>query len=153
ARLWSGLALLVAASTLGGCLDTGATVATGAAEKSVRQAELSPHGATVAFTSLDGPPEAIATRFAHALARAASQREITIANVKSARYFVRGYLTASAVGDSSGLEFVWDVFDRAHRRVQRVADVVAVSGTGGAPWTLIDDQALQNVAARSADEL
>jgi hypothetical protein len=152
-RLWSGLALLAAASMLGGCIDTGATVATGVERPAKQQAEISPRGASVAFTSIDGPPRPVTARFLHALANAAAQREITIADPKSAHYFVRGYLTAYTARDGTELEFVWDVFDRAHRRVQRIADVLAAGGSGDDPWKGIDDQSLGNVAARSADEL
>ena len=155
-RPWRGLVVCAFAFVLGGCLDTRtdtrlkASVSDPAADKG---AAISPRGAAVAFTSLEGPPPALSRRFAKDLVAEASGREITIADPKSARYFVRGYLTAYLAENGTAIAYVWDIFDSRHQRAQRVTDSVVVKGAAGDPWNAVDDAMLQSVAAKSADDL
>ena len=48
---------------------------------------------------------------------------------------------------------MWDVFNAAKQRVQRLSDAVMVHGAGDDPWALASDAVIVNVAARSAGDL
>jgi hypothetical protein len=155
-RLRAGLLAFAAMLSLGGCMDSNTTVKVNGSVSTdviMHRSDASPRGAAVAFASLDGPPGAVGGRFAQDLATAAGERDISIADAKSARYFVRGYLTAYPTGDGTEVSYVWDVFDTSHRRAQRVTDAVDLKGMAADPWSLVDDKALDQVAAKSADDL
>jgi hypothetical protein len=145
----------VAALTLAGCVDT--AVDLGARQAGVPQPRLvarpgvSPHGASVALTSLEGAPEGVASRFKQHFASASEARDIAMAAPDAARYRVRGYLTASPGPGVTRLSYVWDIFDRHGRRAQRLTDELAVRG--GGDWSDLDDKALADVAGRGAEDL
>jgi hypothetical protein len=119
-----------------------------------RRPGVSPRGAALALASLDGPPAAVTTRFAAALAAAAGPREITLADAGKARYLARGYVTAYPVEGGTAFAYVWDVFEGGRARAQRLSDAVVVKGSGGSDaWSLATDAVLADLAAKSADEL
>lgn len=154
---WLSL-LCVGALALGGCVDTAADLG---APKSAALAQpapltarpgVSPHGASVALASLEGAPDAVASRFRQIFARAAESRDIATTAGPDADYRVRGYLSAYLGAGTTRLAYVWDIFDRDGRRARRLTDEVAVK-SGDAPWESLDDTALTDVAARGADDL
>ena len=143
---------------LSGCVESFPVVAGG--ENGVRNAvaasATSPRQATVALASLDGVPEAVSQRFDRAFAAEATAREITIVEPSTARYLVRGYLSAatSEAGTGTDLTYVYDIFDADdQRRVNRVTDTLTVPASGLEPWSSVDDKALTSLADRSADRL
>jgi hypothetical protein len=156
ARLYVGGVALAAALALGGCLDPNSTEVrvNGSVSTDVtHRSGASPRGASVTFATLDGPPEAVSARFAKDLAAAASQNDVSIADAKSAHYVVRGYLTAYPSQEGTEVSYVWDVFDAAHHRAQRVTDAVDIQGSAEDPWSLVDDEVLGRVAAKSVGDL
>ena len=160
AKRQSALALLLAlaaAASLGACVavETAAEVAPDAATSRpfALRANANLAEATVAIVSLEGAPPAIAADFAQRLAGAARSRDIVLVDSAKARYLVRGYLSASLTGDGAEIDTVWDVFNAAKQRVQRLSDAVAVKGAGDDPWALAGEAAMNSVAARSADDL
>jgi len=150
------ISVLVAAAAVSACVDTAVEV--GARQAGVPQPrivarpDVSPRGASVALTSIDGPPEPTTARFRQLLASASEARDIVTVAPEAAQYRVRGYLTASPGRNGTRVAYVWDVFDRNGRRAQRLSDEVAVAG-GGDPWASLDDRALTDVAQRSAEDL
>lgn len=151
--------VLFTALALAGCVDTAAELGSpkGAAVQRQRIAArpgVSPRGASIVLTSMEGAPEDIASRFGSIFARTAESRDISTATKDAdAAYRVRGYLTAYPGGEgTTRLAYVWDVFERNGRRAQRLTDEIAVKG-GGDPWANFDDKALTEVAARGADDL
>ena len=70
-----------------------------------------------------------------------------------ARYLVRGYLTASPIEGGAEIDVVWDVFTSNKQRAQRLSDAIAIKGSGDDAWAMIDDAALNSVAAKCADDL
>lgn len=152
-------AVLVAVMALGlaGCVETAADIAPDPDAPEhlhiVRRPDVSLTGATVAFVSIDGPPAEISAAFMKDLAREAAAQDIVVSDVKKARYFVRGYLSAYETTDGAAVEYVWDVFTQDKHRAQRLSDYLIVKGQGGDPWAIAGDAALSSVAAKSADDL
>lgn len=114
----------------------------------------SPRAATVALVSLEGGPDALQVQFRQALAAEAANREITVSDQASARYLVRGYLSAYASDAGTDLSYVYDVFDAGQRRrIRRVNDTITVPAAGSDPWGAVSDAVVTSLAARSADDL
>ena len=154
------LALLVALTAplaLGACVavETTAELAPDAAASNqfALRAGANLAQASLAVVSVEGAPPAIAADFVRRLDGAARSRDIAVVDAAKARYFVRGYLSASPTEDGAEIEYVWDVFAADKHRVQRLNDVVEVKGAGDDPWALAGEAVLTSVAARSADDL
>lgn len=148
-------AALGLALALGGCVEAATEMApeTLAHRPIERREGVSLTPATVAIVSVEGAPEAVAASFSRDLEREAKAREIVLVDAKKARYLVRGYLSVAATTDGATLEYVWDVFGPDKQRAQRLNDVIAVKGTGDDPWAVAGENALNSVAAKSADDL
>lgn len=150
--------IVLAALALSGCVDTAAELGSPRATALQRQRiaarpGVSPRGASVVFTSMEGAPDDIASRFGQVFSRTTESRDITLAAKEAeAAYRVRGYLTAYASEGTTRLAYVWDVFERNGRRAQRLTDEIVLKG-GGDPWANLDDKTLTEVAARGADDL
>ena len=110
-------------------------------------------GATVAIASVDGAPADLSARFRQSFDEAAAARRIAVAAPAKARYLVRGYLTASPIEGGAEIDVVWDVFTPDKQRAQRLSDAIAVKGSGDDAWAMIDDAALNSIAAKCADDL
>jgi hypothetical protein len=150
----SGLLFLLAAVGLGGCVESAGDIAPGAAsEQFVRRQDASMAGATMAIMSVDGAPAELTAEFSQTLDRAAAQRQVATAPPTSARYLVRGYLSASLVQDGAEVDFVWDVFTPDKQRAQRLSDAIVVRGSGDDPWAMVNQAALDSIAAKCADDL
>ncbi len=153
--LVTGFILLLACSTLSGCNDVAANPpnADAQAQFALRN-DANMAGATVAIASVDGAPTDVSTRFRQSLDEAAEARRIAVAHAQTkARYLVRGYVTASLIEGGAEVDIVWDVFTPDKKRAQRLSDAIAVKGSGDDAWAMIDDAALNSVAAKCADDL
>ncbi len=145
------------AVALGGCLDTAVdlgarqTLAAPAARLTPRPG-VSPHGASLAFASLEGPPDAVGARFMRHFKKAAEARDIALAPAESAQYRLRGYLIAAPAQGATRLCYVWDLYDRRGRRVRRLTDEAGVR-PGPDPWEAVDDKSLGLFAERGAEEI
>jgi hypothetical protein len=150
----AGLSLLLACATLSACNDVAANPPNADARPEfVLRDDANMAGATVAIVSVDGAPSDLSTRFRQSLDEAAAARRIASAAPAKARYLVRGYLTASPIEGGAEVDVVWDVFTPDKRRAQRLTDAIAVKGSGDDAWAMIDDAALNSVAAKCADDL
>ena len=151
---WVVLAL-IAALAAGGCVETAGEVAGGVegAQQFVRRADASMAGATMAIVSIEGAPSELAARFDQSLDAAAAQRQIALAAPTSARYLVRGYLSAAPAQGGATVDLVWDVFTPDKQRAQRLSNSIAVRGSGDDPWAMVTDAALDSIAAKCADDL
>jgi hypothetical protein len=153
--LTRGVVALGAAVMLGGCVETAGEIAPGVqgSEQFVRRPDASMAGATLAIMSVEGAPSESAQRFDQSLDAAAAQRQIALAPPTSAKYLVRGYLSASLVNDGAAVDFVWDVFTPDKRRAQRLSDTIVVRGSGDDPWAMVSPAVLDSIAAKCADDL
>jgi hypothetical protein len=152
--LAAGLILLSAGVTLSGCNDVAATPPSAdvQAQFALRD-DANLAGATVAIASVDGAPADVSSRFRQSLDEAAAARRIALAPPAKARYLARGYVTASLIDGGAEIDIVWDVFTPDKRRAQRLSDAIAVKGSGDDAWAMIDDAALNSIAAKCADDL
>jgi hypothetical protein len=150
----TGLSLVLGGVTLSGCNDVSANPPSADAQAQfVVRDDANMAGATVAIASVDGVPADLSERFRHSLDEAAAARRIALAPPTKARYLVRGYLTASPIEGGAEVDIVWDVFTPDKKRAQRLSDAIAVKGAGDDAWAMIDDAALNSVAAKCADDL
>jgi hypothetical protein len=159
ARLLWCAGLCLALSVLAGCNETTRSLREpikAAAGVPVRNPNASPRGASVALTlsGVENVPRAVVSRFSEALAHAVDVREVDVVDQKLAKYFVQMHLTAYPAGNgATALAYVCDIFDAKKNRTQRLGDDIALKGTAADSWSLVDDKALEAIAARSADEL
>ncbi len=151
----AGLALLSASMALSGCNDVaGAPPSADAQAQFAMRDDANMAGATVAIASVDGAPADVSARFRQSLDEAAAARRIALAAPPAkARYLARGYVTASLIEGGAEVDIVWDVFTPDKKRAQRLSDAIAVRGAGDDAWAMIDDAALNSVAAKCADDL
>jgi hypothetical protein len=150
------LVAALAALWLGGCVDTATQISTAPAAAPqphlAAQPGVSPRGAPIELSSIEGPPPAVAARFKDMFASAAEERDVALAAPGAAAYRLRGYLTATAGQGATRLSYVWDVFDGKGRRLQRIADELpAKAGVDG--WDGLDDKAMTEIARAGAQEL
>ena len=113
-------------------------------------------GIPVSVQSISGAPEAVTTNFASFLGEAAAERRMEIVpGDKPARFRIRGYLTAQPTEDGqTALAFVWDVYDSAKQRAQRVqGESLGRGGNGSDPWSGIDRTIVAKAAADSMDAI
>jgi len=103
---------LAAALALGGCVEAAGDIAASpeGASQFVRRPDASMGGATLSIMSVEGAPDEFAQRFDQSLDAAAAERQIALVPPTSAKYLVRGYLSASLATDGATIDFVWDVF-------------------------------------------
>lgn len=137
-------ALLAAAFavSLAGCNQNGSPTAA------------APRGATVAFESIDGPPQAQFRTLVQNLNDEAQSRQLAvISREQSSVYRVRGYLAAHVAKDRTTISWVWDVFDKDENRALRVAGEETVKGRPRDAWTAADNAMLKRIARTSMDQL
>ena len=155
--LYAGLCF--GASGLAGCNETTSSLREPiktAASAPVHNPNATPHGASVALnlTGIEKVPPAVVSRFSEALAHAADTRGVEVVDPKLAKYFVQMHLTAYPAGNGgTALAYVCDVFDAKKNRTQRLGDDLTLKGTAADAWSLVDDKAIEAIAARSADDL
>lgn len=141
---------VVLAGALAGCTHDGAPSVAG----------MQPRGATVAFESIDGPPQGQFNTLVRNLNDEAQQRRLAVlSRDATSAYRVRGYLAAKVAKDRTTITWVWDVFDRDEKRALRingeeVATTGKKSGKGGADaWNVADDAMLRRIASASMEQL
>jgi hypothetical protein len=150
----AGLLLASAGATLSGCNDIAANPPnTETRAQFVMRDDANMAGATVAIASVDGAPADLSGRFRQSLDEVAAARRIALAPPAKARYLARGYVTASLIEGGAEVDIVWDVFTPDKKRAQRLSDAIAVKGSGDDAWAMVDDAALNSVAAKCADDL
>jgi hypothetical protein len=113
-----------------------------------------PHGASVTFESIDGPPPAQFRTLVKDLDNEAQSRKLAvIGRDQQAAYRVRGYLAAKVLKSSTTVSWVWDVFDRDNRRALRIAGEQTVKDAHRKGWAVADDAMLKRIAGNSMTTL
>lgn len=102
---------------------------------------------TVAFESIDGPPEAVFRRLVDRLGQEAGARRVAmVSREQPAQYRIRGYVAAHVQGNRTTLNWVWDVFTEGGReRVARFSGEVPGAASARA-WAAADDTAVARMA-------
>lgn len=154
---WSPVALCAAARS---CRRPGAVIAAAFAimlagcktDGEPKMSFAQPHGASVAFESIDGlPPEQFHKLVQNLNGEAQTRRLAVVSRENASAYRVRGYLAAEMDKSKTTISWVWDVFDRDQRRALRISGAESVKGRLG--WTAADDEMLQRIAHSSMGEL
>ncbi|MBS7540611.1 hypothetical protein [Ancylobacter lacus] len=147
----------LAALAMAGCQTTRGPVATGPSASATSGAPVTAMapvstGKTVAFESIDGPPQPVFAKLVNSLGTGATRRQIDVVSRESAAtYRVRGYLAASVEDGKGTVDWAWDVFDDTDRvRVMRVAGTEQV-GSGDDVWDQLDQAELDRIAAKGLD--
>jgi hypothetical protein len=159
ARLLGCAGLCFTLSLVAGCNETTSSLREpikAATSAPARNTNASPRGASVALTltGVETVPRPIVSRFSEALAHAVDVREVEVVEPKRAKYFVQMHLTAYPAGNgASALAYVCDIYDAKKNRIQRLADDVALKGMAADSWSLVNDKAIEAIAARSGDDL
>ena len=121
----------------------------------VPAAYASVRGPTVAFESIDGPPESIFRKYVQVISDEANARQMAIVSREApAQFRVRGYL-AALVEKRHGtvIAWVWDVYDIDQQRALRLTGEEKASGAGRGTWAAADDQLLRRIAKNGMDQL
>jgi hypothetical protein len=101
---------------------------------------------TVAFESIDGPPEAVFRKLVAQMGQEASARQVAmVSREQPAQYRIRGYVAAHVQGQRTTITWVWDVFTADRERAVRLTGDVP-----GAPseraWGAVDDAVVARIA-------
>jgi hypothetical protein len=126
--------LMAAGCTTSGQPVLGATASGGSGQR------------TVAFESIDGPPETLFRKLVMQLSQEASARQVAMVSRESpAQYRIRGYVAAHVLGKKTTITWVWDIYDTDRERAARLTGEVP-----GAPseraWAAADDAAVSRMA-------
>ncbi|MDO9413680.1 MAG: hypothetical protein Q7T81_14010 [Pseudolabrys sp.] len=141
-----GALLFVAALALAGCTQDGKPTVAG----------MQPRGATVAFESIDGPPQGHFNTLVRNLNDEAQQRRLAVLSREgSSAYRVRGYLAAKVTKDRTTITWVWDVFDGNEQRAIRLngEEVAKRAGSVNDAWNAADEAMLRRIASNSMEQL
>src|SRR5262249_52409887 len=114
-----------------------------------------PRGPTVAFESIDGPPESIFRQLVQNISdEAAGRQSAVVSREASAQYRIRGYRGALVeTRRSTVIAWVWDVYDANQQRALRITGEEPASGAGRGTWAAADDQVLRRIAKTGIDRL
>jgi hypothetical protein len=113
-----------------------------------------PRGATIAFDSIDGPPQAQFRTLVQTLNDEAQSRHLAvISREQPSVYRVRGYMAAHVMQGRTTISWVWDVFDKDENRALRIAGEETAKGRHKDAWTAADNAMLQRIARSSMDQL
>jgi hypothetical protein len=113
-----------------------------------------PHGATVAFESIDGLPPAQFKQLVLDLNSEAHARRLAVTSRDAPSvYHVRGYLAAEVDKGKTTISWVWDVFDNDQKRALRITGAETEKGRHRDAWSAADEAMLQRIARSSVAEL
>jgi hypothetical protein len=101
---------------------------------------------TVAFETIDGPPEAVFRRLVERLGEEANARNVAmVSREQAAQYRIRGYIAAHVQGQRTTITWVWDVFTAGRERVARFTGEVPGAVSERA-WAAADDAVVARMA-------
>jgi hypothetical protein len=112
-------------------------------------------GPTVAFESIDGPPESIFRKLVQDLNDEATTRQVAVVSRDApAQYRVRGYVAALVEKRRrTVIAWVWDVYDADQRRAIRLSGEEPAGASGRGTWAAADDALLRRIAKSGIERL
>jgi hypothetical protein len=109
---------------------------------------------SVAFESIDGPPEDVFRKLVQDLSEEAEARQLAVVSRDTAaRYRIRSYVAAHVRRDRTTIAWVWDVYDANQKRTLRISGEEDVGPAGKDAWAAADDQALRRVSTAGMERL
>jgi hypothetical protein len=113
-----------------------------------------PGATTVAFESIDGPPETVFRKLVAQLNQEAASRQVAVVSREQpAQYRIRGYVAAHTQGKRSTIVWVWDIYNVERQRTMRLSGEVAGASPERNAWAAADDQAIGRIARDGLDHL
>ena len=158
--LISALAVAVTALALAGC-ESGSNILSGGANPAP-QAQLTPPPqapigqlAKIKIEPIIGSPENIAHDLQGQLASSIERNKLTVSKSadQAAEYSLRGYIVAAREKTGSKVSYIFDVTDKADKRVNRVTGEEFAAGTGKDPWATVTPQVIQSIADKTATQI
>jgi len=111
-------------------------------------------GPTVAFESVDGPPQQVFDRLVRALETESASRSFTVVSREAqASYRIRSYLSAQVRRGRTTIAWVWDVYDGNQQRALRLSGEEPAGKGGRDAWTVADDQMMRRIAVAGLNGL
>ena len=110
---------------------------------------------TFAFEPFTGAPGNIADDLSKAIGSQARRQGLVLVRRvgATATYRINGYLSATGSPSSATVFYVFDIVDGNGSRVKRISGTEIISGASGDPWTAVDSDTLERIAARSVVEI
>jgi hypothetical protein len=144
ARAWRLGGVFAVALAANGCTTDGGPMASFASART----------GTIAFESIDGPPQPVFQKLVENLATEAVARQVAVISREATpQYRVRGYMAAHIADRRIHIGWVWDVYDANKRRVLRIANEELGGRSGGDAWAAADDAMLRKIARTGMDRL
>jgi hypothetical protein len=109
---------------------------------------------TIAFESIDGPPQPVFQRLVKELSAQAETRKLpVVSRTNGTAWRVRLYLAAHLQRKQATISWVGDVFDPRYDRAFRVSGEDLVGPPRKDVWSLADDAVLAQIAMKSLDAI
>ncbi|CAL8968026.1 hypothetical protein RHODGE_RHODGE_03559 [Rhodoplanes serenus] len=111
-------------------------------------------GPTVAFESIDGPPESVFSRLVQSLTTEAQTRQLAVVSrTTPATYRVKVYTANVVYPKKAVIHWVWDVYDADQRRAFRLSGEEPVTGAGSNTWAAADETVIRRIASSGMERL
>ena len=110
--------------------------------------------AKLSFEPMIGAPTDVARELSGKLGLSVAQRGLPVVarNSQGITHHIKGYLSASQSGDSTTIDYVWDIFTPNGQRVERISGSArAPRGTG--LWQTVSGAVLKRIADDTSDKL
>jgi hypothetical protein len=109
---------------------------------------------SVAFESIDGPPEGVFRKLVQDLSDEAEARQLAVVSREgAARYRIRGYMAAQVHRGRTTIAWVWDIYDADQNRALRISGEEDAGRTGKDAWAETDDRVLRRISRAGVERL
>lgn len=121
----------------------------------VASVEVSKDTVRIGFLPITGASQASVSALSRALGKESAQRNFLIVglNDQSARYRLKGYMSALNEGSTTTVTFYWDVLDRDGKRLYRINGFENNRGSSKDPWDGVSAKTINNIASRTMSTL
>jgi hypothetical protein len=138
------IAAVAAACALGGCQTD--------VRNSMASLAPSAPGTTIAFDSIDGPPQDVFDALVRTVEAEAQARNIAIVSREGpAAYRLRGYYSAQVQRGQVTIVWVWDIYDANQEREIRLSGQEVAGKAPRNAWAAANDQVLRNMTRQGLD--
>jgi hypothetical protein len=111
---------------------------------------------TIAFESIDGPPQPVFNKLVQKLDEESGKRQMPVVSREGfAPYRVRGYVAVEIEKkpNRTMVAWVWDVYDAEQRRVLRLSGEEPAPPAGRDAWLAANDAVLSRIAQNAVTQL
>lgn len=146
ARLSGRILVLGAGLALAACQTDGSGTAS------------APYGRTLAFDSIDGPPQGTFDKLVQDLSSEAQGRQVSVVSRSGdASYRVRGYMAVHVEKGKAKVAYAWDVYDAQKQYVTRISGEETAGAVKGDAksngWAACNDAVIQKIAGQTMAQL